>query len=294
MVRLRQLPTGAADGTNGRERRRPPSCGSTLDRSDAHPTRRAGPEPGHRIAHAPRAPRRTSSRSGRASRRRSGGRSCARRRRSLSSIAGKISLPLRRTSTRLPSVAGTPRIPSSDRRSRPTRSVVAELGSLTSSAALTTRPLTEAGCDRASGRSDRRRCPSDRGRTSWRRDARTDGFELRRDRDPVEERDRAHQGPEHEGHEPGERSVRLTEGRAEQEEAAQRHRDEQHEDHRQERAEREPGPFGLVTARAPSEHAHGRAGQHGERQRPADDVPDVLRAGDCRTASSPSARASSR
>ena len=82
-------------------------------------------------------------------------------------------------------------------------------------------------------------------------------------------------GPQQQGHEPGEGSVGLTERRAEQEEAAERHRHDEHEDDRHEGADRQPGPLGLATTRAPPEHARGRSGQEGERERPAHDVPDI-------------------
>ena len=115
--------------------------------------------------------------------------------------------------------------------------------------------------------------------TSRRGDTRAHGLELRRDRDTVQQGDRGEQRPEQQRHEPGERSVGLPEGRAQPEEAPERDRDEQHQDDRQEGADREPGPPGLATAGAPAEDARGCADQQRERQRPADDVPDIPRGG---------------
>ena len=89
MVRLRQVAAGAADGTTGRARRRPPSCRSVaIDRMRTPRVQEdANPHAGSRTLRERLGERRPDL--GRASRRTSGSRSCARPRRWLRASPGR-------------------------------------------------------------------------------------------------------------------------------------------------------------------------------------------------------------
>ena len=249
------------------------------DRSDAHPTRRGAPEPG-RPARARSAERlgEPASRSRRASRRTSGSRSCAQPPRSRRASPGRSRRRCagpRRRCPRSRGRRGSLRARGEAARSASAGSPAGAVGQRPApSRGLTGRPAGRRprprprglGLDGPSGRSS---APATPARTA---------SSCADSADPVQERDRAEVGPEHQGDDPGERSVGRAERGAELEEQVERDRHEGQQADRR-RARRATA---TTTPAGDDAGAHRKiiavdGGQEPDAERPAHDVPDRAR-----------------